>query len=426
MHENLKLKSALWLVVASVASISLVCAVNQDDDDRGRNASKSGAATPEFHKPSTSARKNGSRKTDKDPLAFVKGPFLGHVDAESVMVSAELSKVGSIEVVVRGDEREWTFKSEGSSEFHEMKLDGFEPGNYYTFEYKVVSGEENLIADGRFRTAPTRDQKYRFGIYGDSRSVPAVHKRICDEMLKFGPDMVVNTGDVCGNGDEWNDWQIEHFEPARELMMNAPYYIAIGNHERNSKYFYQYFSYPTPENYFAFTYGNARFIIVDSNFEYESFAPSSTQFMWLRDQLESSVDNDFVFVFFHHPPWSEGWDSPGYSGEFSVRGFLVPLFKRYRPDIVFNGHTHDYERGYRDGTYYVITGGGGSGLDLPQQDFEHVTVARYVHHFVLVDVEGDKIHYQVRGLSDTLIEELYLEKSDSGLVVREDDEDSDF
>ena len=38
---------------------------------------------------------------------------------------------------------------------------------------------------------------------------------------------------------------------------------------------------------------------------------------------------------------------------------LVPLFEQYGVDVVFNGHDHHYERSYKDGVYYIVTGGGG-------------------------------------------------------------------
>ncbi|MCR4315281.1 MAG: metallophosphoesterase [Planctomycetes bacterium] len=364
-----------------------------------------------------STAKKADRKMNKDPLTFVKGPYLGHVDAESVMVSVELSKEANALVTVKGENREWTFQSDEAKKFHEMRLYGFTPGERYAFQYSATQGSETISDNGGFRTAPTRDQSYRFAVYGDTRSNPAKHRQVCDEIAKFEPDMIVNVGDVCVNGDVAEGWQLEHFDPAREILKNAPYYISIGNHERNSHYYYDYMAYPDPENYYAFTYGNARFIVVDSNYDAEPFSPANRQFLWLRDQLESSVDNDFVFVFFHHPPFSEAG-----SGEFAVRGFLVPLFKRYKPDIVFNGHVHSYERGYADGVYYVITGGGGSGLSAVTRDVQEITVSGSFHHFVLMDVDGEKIHYQCRGLDDQLFEELYLKKGEDGLIPDEDAE----
>ena len=77
-----------------------------------------------------------------------------------------------------------------------------------------------------------------------------------------------------------------------------------------------------------------------------------------------------------------------YDGDVDVREYLVPLMETYGVDVVFNGHTHGYERGELNGVYYIIAGGGGGGLDYFCQDWPHVAVSQYIHHYVTVDIDG--------------------------------------
>jgi hypothetical protein len=71
-------------------------------------------------------------------------------------------------------------------------------------------------------------------------------------------------------------------------------------------------------------------------------------------------------------------------GTYGYRQNLVPLLEQYNVDICFSGHTHEYERGYLNDVFYVITGGG-SWLDIGEPliyDWPHMTVGGY-HDFGL-------------------------------------------
>jgi len=170
----------------------------------------------------------------------------------------------------------------------------------------------------------------------------------------------------------------------------TPSYIAIGNHEFDAHWFYDYVVQPGNEHYFAFTRGPVRFIILDTNYPY---TPGTDEYNWFVNELSSSEYNDAIwkFVFNHHPPYSEGWDSPGYDGEPDVRDYLVPLYESNNVTANFAGHTHDYERGEKDGVLYFITGGGGAPLDTWQQDWEYITVYHNVYQYMFIDISHSSL-----------------------------------
>jgi hypothetical protein len=154
------------------------------------------------------------------------------------------------------------------------------------------------------------------------------------------------------------------------------------------------------------TYGTCRLIIVDTN---QLYIPGSAQYTWLSNELSSPATQaaDFVIVFHHHPGWSEGWDSPGYDGDANVRNFLTPLYESSgKVNIVFMGHTHDYERGWKSGVYYVITGGGGSALDHWLQDWSYIDVYYAVYEYVILDLCQSYVQYRTYDLSGTVIDSL--------------------
>ncbi|NED82794.1 phosphoesterase, partial [Streptomyces sp. SID11233] len=113
------------------------------------------------------------------------------------------------------------------------------------------------------------------------------------------------------------------------------------------------------------------------------------QTKWLErklKELRAHRDVDFVVVFFHHCAFST---TNAHASDGGVRDAWVPLFDKYRVDLVVNGHNHVYERtdalrggqvartvpigesvsSTRDGIVYVTAGGAGKALyDFPAPD----------------------------------------------------------
>jgi hypothetical protein len=88
----------------------------------------------------------------------------------------------------------------------------------------------------------------------------------------------------------------------------------------------------------------------------------------------------------------------------------VPLLEEYGVDIVFAGHTHDYERGKRvlengHEIYYVITGGGGAALDrVETRDWDVIQVHESAYHCVVVDIKGAVLDFESIGLDGGVID----------------------
>ena len=84
---------------------------------------------------------------------------------------------------------------------------------------------------------------------------------------------------------------------------------------------------------------------------------------WCEDDLKDARDSDnidWIIAYFHFPVFSSGY----FGNDKRLIEEMVPLLEKYDVDIVFNGHDHHYERSYKDGVYYIVTGGGGSDLDI--------------------------------------------------------------
>jgi hypothetical protein len=193
--------------------------------------------------------------------------------------------------------------------------------------------------------------------------------------------------------------------------------------------------YPT----YSFGYGNAFVIALDSN-----IASDAVQFAWVADQLDrlDRMRYKHVIVFFHHPPYSSGPHGGGSADPVpgtgrkapdriepqtaAIRTMYMPLFRKHHVRMLVTGHDHLFdhfvERYDSAGVTYrmdtIVTGGGGaprygyigepdlrsyiSATPADNIRVEHLmkpgpTAAENPHHFVVIQVDGDRLSLQVIG-----------------------------
>lgn len=320
-------------------------------------------------------------------------PYLQDMDTDSVTVKWETVEECPGRLVLGPDINYGEqLQEEAPATIHEVTISQLEAGQDY--RYRVFPCDDDVPMRGEygFTTAPAEAGPFTFAVFGDNRSQPEVCAEVCLSIAESEPDLVLNVGDVVTDGTVYEQWASEYFGPISVFSAWIPSYIAIGNHEKDAHWFYDYVKQPDPENYFAITYSGARFVLLDTN---DQFGPDSIQYAWLMEELASPEyqQADWRFFFFHHPPYSEQWDAPGYTGDFLVHIFLVPVLAEANVDALFVGHTHDYERGFvpdGQGFFYVITGGGGSPLDqVHNTDWEQIEFYASEYHHMAVDIDGD-------------------------------------
>ncbi len=135
---------------------------------------------------------------------------------------------------------------------------GLQPNTTYEYD---VSGQD--AGKGSFKTPPSGPGPYRFVVYGDTRTRHDVHRqgdrRDCETRF---PDFVLHTGDLVADGKDGAMWPI-FFDIERELLRKTAFFPSLGNHERNSHEYYDFFQVRTP--YYSFNWGNAHFIVLNSD-----------------------------------------------------------------------------------------------------------------------------------------------------------------
>ncbi len=307
--------------------------------------------------------------------------------------------------------------------WHTVKLSGLQPNTRYFYRVLSGTGESGIYS---FKTLPdqTYTGKMRFVILGDTH---ASDTTMAGEVLRaarnkiselYGADIenhvngIFHSGDIVVSGDSPGQYTKMYFKPLSALSANIPTMVVAGNHELESPYFYQYLKldeqsvYPQNpalnEKMWQLQVGNSLFIGLNTNITSEY---GETEANWLDSRLntaEQDASIDFVFVFFHHPPFSELWIVGGTD---YVRNRLLPVMEKYtKVQEIHYGHTHGFERGTitsdtPGGDFRMICGGGGGGpldpwVEGENQDYNEIQVCVSNYFYQILEIDIAKHSFQ--------------------------------
>ena len=237
-----------------------------------------------------------------------------------------------------------------------------------------------------------------------------MHRRVVEAILKYSaPDLVLHSGDLVANGADVAQWPV-FFGIEKELLRKVAFFPSLGNHERNDPQFYEFFQIGKP--YYSFDWGNAHFIVLNSDIgNAASNAAAKAAFWeeqrrWLEADLQKSQGAAFRFLVAHHPPFTAVARRQGDNPEMTA---LVPLFEKYHLSAGFFGHDHNYQHYLKNGTHYVITGGGGAPLydvNTPPAVITKKVIS--TEHFVKMTVTADSAALLALALDGKKIEKFEI------------------
>jgi Icc-related predicted phosphoesterase len=164
---------------------------------------------------------------------------------------------------------------------------------------------------------------------------------------------------------------------------------------------------------FSFSYGNSRWVVLDAN-PYVNWRDPVLR-SWLEAELKRSQSATWSFVAMHAPPYHS---SKTHAEDTGMRS-IVDLFTKYKVDVMFAGHIHNYQRSFplktasgkmtidhgfdgktrtkADGTLHIISGGGGAEIYDRKQANDPASwqpfTAQFktVNSFTRVDVKGREL-----------------------------------
>lgn len=304
---------------------------------------------------------------------------------------------------------------------HSVTMRGLEPDTAYV--YSVGDGSrEGWTELAEFTTAPDGVKPFSFIYMGDAQNGLDRWGSLLKTAYRERPDAAfyIMAGDLVNRGAERDDWD-SLFHNAAGIYDRRQLVPALGNHECQGGHpdlYLKLFSLMTngpasiePERAYSFEYGNALFVILDSNLKPE------TQTHWLDQRLAQSKAV-WKFVVYHHPAYSS---VPNRDNK-SLREQWGPIFDKHHVDLALQGHDHAYLRTYpmkgeqraknsKEGTIYIVSV---SGTKHYAQDPRHYTEfgMTNVSTYQVLDIQisGDRMVYRAYDQDGKLRDEFVIEK----------------
>lgn len=366
---------------------------------------------------------------DQPDETFDIGPYLMQPKPTSIIVKWRSVEEEDGEVLYGLDETLGLSKvEEGVSNLHEIKIDDLTPNTRYF--YRVRSGERTGEIH-HFYTAPTPEQGFSAVIWGDSQSHPERFAQHVDHMIALNPYLALGVGDHVSEGGVFSQWKERLFGPARGLFHEVGFYAAIGNHARNHQNWYDFMSFPHPEDdpqhesFYSFTYGNAFFLVIDTDKPYFPIGHVDTDISaFVKEQVASPEAQaaKWRFALSHVPGFAEAWGDGAcddYGTNPSIKGWFYELLNEHEFHAHFSGHMHGYERGQSENLVTLITGGGGGGLDAWCDELPEVSVVHYVHHFLHMEIGCETTRISAYDLDGALFDWVEISADDYGTILDE-------
>ncbi len=265
---------------------------------------------------------------------------------------------------------------------HIITLTGLTANTLYY--YNVGSTTQVLQGDANnyFKTMPPvgSTQKIRVVAMGDMGDNSANQVNVRNAYQNFigsnYTDAWLLLGDNAYENGTDGEYQNNFFNIYQEgITKNHVLWPSPGNHDyannsaRQADHqiaYYNIFSLPSAgqaggvasntEAYYSYNYGNIHFVSLDSyGWEtgntrlYDTLGPQAT---WLKQDLEANTQ-PWTVIYFHHPPYTKGSHNSDTETELiNMRQRIVPIFERYKVDLVLSGHSHCYERSYLINGHY--------------------------------------------------------------------------
>lgn len=289
-------------------------------------------------------------------------------------------------------------------------------------EYSYIVGSETnkTWSDVRlFKTKKKDDNKFSFIWFGDTHKAKGWGK-LLQQANDRHPETAFYSivGDIVSTGLYRSDWD-EFFGYAKAVFSEKPLMPIPGNHDRQdglgSWMYYETFSLPKngpekvhPESTYAFEYGNALFLMIDSTH------PNEAQTAWIEEKLKNTSAT-WKFVMLHFPPYN--YEEP----YFDLQEAWCGIFDTYHVDMVMSGHIHYYMRSkpmnngkvvdsFKDGTVYTVSiGTVGNHDNIGEEPYaeKRYKKGQYYQH---MEIDNGVLNYTTYDNEGNIVDELSIVK----------------
>lgn len=253
--------------------------------------------------------------------------------------------------------------------------------------------------------------------------------RISKQAAKHKPDLIVHVGDYyyrenCPDGgkhcENWRNWQLDLFEPAKPLLAAAPWVFARGNHENCARANQGWFRYldeaeaplPCPgakPRPFVVPVGGLSLVVLDSADMVDA---------WDADRKLAAFADDIAtlpvkptgpqWIVTHKPPFVKGYMNPNFDGATAQRDPALPEVAS-----ILAGHLHlfgSFDFAGKRPSQLIVGGSGTRLMKLATQlDQRVAAMDRNAMLAKSGPIDGEQADYTVKGQFGYLL----LERADT-------------
>ncbi|HTL19435.1 MAG TPA: metallophosphoesterase [Steroidobacteraceae bacterium] len=263
----------------------------------------------------------------------------------------------------------------------------------------------------RFKVPSEDDAPLVLVVYGDTRFTHRSHvvnaiarRALVERIATEKPAAILIGGDLVYEGRDPGDYQTFRSETMAWSTAHIPVFPALGNHElRGCKaadvqpclenWWSTFDDLPLrPHRWYSVAIGsNMLALVLDSG---APLKPGSEQRSWFEAQIAGADDGvKFILIVLHYPPVRDPFFPRGLD-EKEVARYLARHAASLRAKVLVVGsHVHNYERYFRDGVNYVVSGGGGAkAVPAPRMFGEESHLRTAVNfHYLRLTLEKERL-----------------------------------
>ena len=287
-------------------------------------------------------------------------------------------------------------------------------------QYVYRVGSPNGWSDERTFTTSSNTNNFYFAYMGDVQSGFDTWGTMINSMYQSNPSLRFSLmgGDLINTYEDTSEWQ-QFLDNATGVFSQIPMMSTRGNHD-DSSFYLTTMAFPTngprdlSERCYSFDYGNAHFVVIDSNV-FDNDIQRTEQNEWIKKDL-ASTDKLWKFVVFHIPIYGTFTNN----GTSTYEESLVSIFENGGVDAVFTGHQHEYMRSYplksnqvvQDGNGIVyFMGSSGSMFKAPGGGFYYIAKEiAYVSNYQIINISNDTFSLVSKNSSGDTIDQYTFQK----------------
>lgn len=277
-----------------------------------------------------------------------------------------------------------------SEELLYVNLSDLSPGTRYY--YNIIVDKKSVLQEPEkyhFYTSPEdKRESFTFAVIGDTRtgdeSFSSDHIAVIESIKNFtNPIFLLHLGDMV-DITEKNSWD-DFFNIESGLLKQCPIFPVRGNSDGTVEDFVKRFHVVGNNPWYSFLYGSVFCINLSIpnkkslKFYKTNIGINSPQYAWLAKELKSEnrKKSSFTIVSFFAPLFSVNEKYTNF-----LKETLCPLFENTKVDLVLNGGMHYFSHTQNNGIPYILSGGGGAGLQRPKKSSSIKTEFTYsaFHH----------------------------------------------